>query len=753
MPAYTPCFVVLLLLAAALPAADTGFATPNYRLEAIAVDGDGNRYLAGSFSSASAGRDFDPGPGSDLHSGAGNTDVAVTRIDADGSYGWTATFGGSSNEFATGICVAGDTVYVCGYSRSDHVQIDQSGPSQSNIGEEDGFVLALARADGGAVSGFGTGGMQRVAGSAADQCQAIAADGTRVVVIGEFLSTDLGIGAAAGDGPLAIINDPDDDDLNDRDVFIASLDPGTGAGLSAFDGDGLLLAASHGNDYGIGVALADGVAYLGGTTWASDFGIGANAGDGDLGADGTGYCAAIDAASGAALSTFAGGVQRVALGVQALAVNSSRVYTVSTCSTAARIGDGPSLGNRGDSDGVVCALARSDGSAAAFGTHGMITFGGGDWDHADGIAVSDDLVAVAGSFASASLDIAGAAISPEPAFSNAGGLDGLILVLDAATGAGEELYGFNGAYAVQSDKKNTVQAIALAGATVHASGYGTGTVNQADVITGLGSTWALSLPPSPPNFAPSIDALTVDGQPIDLSSDIRWARDKAVGVPITFHVEASDRDGDALSYHWDFADTYTATGADVTHTYLARDTGSWTVRVSVDDGTTTVATTVDVKIPFTGNYTPWVAVSFEPETVATGQTLYASAIAGDNNGDPLSVWWEFDGVRTDGLQASHVYQTPGAKTVYVYVSDGSETLREAHTVTVTGSGPQRQLTFVLADGAGAALADYLVERVALGDEGDDASVATDASGSASLPAADRGLDQTVAFAPPPDGAG
>jgi len=77
-----------------------------------AVDVAGNLYVTGYFAGTV---DFDPSAGSDPHSSAGHFDIYVTRQNADGSYGWTRTFGGTDADYAQGVTVdsLGD-IYVTG---------------------------------------------------------------------------------------------------------------------------------------------------------------------------------------------------------------------------------------------------------------------------------------------------------------------------------------------------------------------------------------------------------------------------------------------------------------------------------------------------------------------------------------------------------------------------------------------------------------------------------------------------------------
>jgi len=56
----------------------------------------------------------------------------------------------------------------------------------------------------------------------------------------------------------------------------------------------------------------------------------------------------------------------------------------------------------------------------------------------------------------------------------------------------------------------------------------------------------------------------------------------ALGTPTSFTASATDANGDAISYVWDFGDGSTGTGAQATHTYAAA--GSYSARVTVTAG-------------------------------------------------------------------------------------------------------------------------------------------------------------------------
>jgi hypothetical protein len=84
----------------------------------MALDGDGNLILTGSFEGADV--DFDPGPGQVLLSSAGSTDVFVAKYSPNGNLLWASRTGDAGDDAAYGIAVdnVSGNIYICGYSQS-----------------------------------------------------------------------------------------------------------------------------------------------------------------------------------------------------------------------------------------------------------------------------------------------------------------------------------------------------------------------------------------------------------------------------------------------------------------------------------------------------------------------------------------------------------------------------------------------------------------------------------------------------------
>jgi len=73
------------------------------RGRAIAVDGIGNVYTTGDFSSGTA--DFDPGAGVYNLTSAGAGDIFISKLDEDGNFAWAKGMGGTDTDWGRAIAV------------------------------------------------------------------------------------------------------------------------------------------------------------------------------------------------------------------------------------------------------------------------------------------------------------------------------------------------------------------------------------------------------------------------------------------------------------------------------------------------------------------------------------------------------------------------------------------------------------------------------------------------------------------------
>jgi hypothetical protein len=107
---------------------------------AIAIDKDGNIYVAGS-SSATWQGDRGANP---LHAHSGSYDFVVTKLDSSGAYQWHTFYGSNGDEFAYGIAVdEGGGVYVTGSSQAAWLGDGGGDPLHGFNGGDDITVLKL----------------------------------------------------------------------------------------------------------------------------------------------------------------------------------------------------------------------------------------------------------------------------------------------------------------------------------------------------------------------------------------------------------------------------------------------------------------------------------------------------------------------------------------------------------------------------------------------------------------------------------
>ncbi len=216
----------------------------------VAVDSQQNRYVCGYFAGT---LDFNPGIGEDSKTSQNGFTAFVTRIDRDGTYNWTQTFGGTGgNDRATCVTLAnnGTSVCVAGQFNSTNAGFGGLGTFASS-GGLDAFVIELNPATGAPVTAFGNSGFQKFGGTGDDAATCIADNAGMLVVAGTFNSTNAGIG---GTGSLAT--------SGGIDTFIMALDDKMGTAFQNFATGGLQKFGGTGNDNARGVCFANGNIYV-----------------------------------------------------------------------------------------------------------------------------------------------------------------------------------------------------------------------------------------------------------------------------------------------------------------------------------------------------------------------------------------------------------------------------------------------------------------------------------------------------------
>ena len=116
--------------------------------QSVAVDSSGNVYITGSFSGTNV--DFDPGtnPGEeDLHTSKGAEDIFLTKINSDGSYGYTKTMGGTASDIGESVTLDDiDNVYITGSFSGTNVDFNPDPVDedlQTSKGAKDVFLTKI----------------------------------------------------------------------------------------------------------------------------------------------------------------------------------------------------------------------------------------------------------------------------------------------------------------------------------------------------------------------------------------------------------------------------------------------------------------------------------------------------------------------------------------------------------------------------------------------------------------------------------
>ncbi len=142
-----------------------------------------------------------------------------------------------------------------------------------------------------------------------------------------------------------------------------------------------------------------------------------------------------------------------------------------------------------------------------------------------------------------------------------------------------------------------------------------------------------------------------------------------MGSPVAFSAEASDPDGDDITFNWEFGDGETATGNPVNHSY--NEAGDYTVRLVVRDSYGYGRSTSRTIRVSAANADPVIQSATVPTTADVDETLTMSVSVSDPDGDPLTITWTLgDGNQQQGSSIQHSYNAEGSYIVTITVTDG-----------------------------------------------------------------------------------
>ncbi len=154
----------------------------------------------------------------------------------------------------------------------------------------------------------------------------------------------------------------------------------------------------------------------------------------------------------------------------------------------------------------------------------------------------------------------------------------------------------------------------------------------------------------------------------------------------TIRVNATDPDGDPLSYSWTSSGgKVEGSGDTVTFDATGIAPGEYTITVTVSDGKHQVPCSVKVTV-IKKNLPPTVNCSPTSTTITLGESATVTATASDPNNDRLTYSWTVNGEKiaadTPSISFGSSGRQPGNYTITVTVSDGEFTASCSSTVTV-----------------------------------------------------------------------
>ncbi|MEA3372415.1 MAG: PKD domain-containing protein [Campylobacterota bacterium] len=162
-------------------------------------------------------------------------------------------------------------------------------------------------------------------------------------------------------------------------------------------------------------------------------------------------------------------------------------------------------------------------------------------------------------------------------------------------------------------------------------------------------------------------------------------------LEVSFDASGSyDSDGELVEYNWDFGDNSTGTGVTTSHIYQSNGDFTATLTVIDNEGASNSSTTLIEVI----NEAPTAILEATPQTGPVPLNVNFNAAASyDNDGEIVQYNWLFgDGETATGAAATHIYQSSGAFTAKLTVTDDGGATDEA-TVLITATNIAPEASF------------------------------------------------------------
>ncbi|MDQ2771200.1 MAG: T9SS type A sorting domain-containing protein [Bacteroidota bacterium] len=408
-------------------------------VRALTSDAGGSIYLTGAFTGTVT---F----GSATLTSAGGKDVFIAKWDlANTRFVWAQRAGGTSDDEAFAVAVAGGNIYLTGAFNSDTALFGTTTLTNNSPGANQADVFVAKLTDVGSTAGFVWG--QRAGGTGSELALSMAVRGANVYIAGQFNS----IAATFGAQVL-----PNAGNSLSTDAFVAKLiDAGTTASFAWTQ-----RAGGADNDRGQFLDVAGTSVYVGGyfNGTAADFGstLLSSAGQTDA------FVSKLTDAG--TTSSFVWTQQLGSTGfdaVSSLLVNGNTLYVGGTFSNTVRFG-GTTLNAVGATDAFVTKLIDA-GATSAFVW--AASAGGTGTEGVSALALQGSSLLVAGLFSSPSLPFGGTTL-----LNNSAGSTNDIFIAKLADAGSTSHFEWAAQHA-STQNYDYATSLVVRGTTVYAAGY------------------------------------------------------------------------------------------------------------------------------------------------------------------------------------------------------------------------------------------------------------------------------------------